>query len=217
VAFPVVAGTNTSTQASSTSHTVNLPASIAAGDLLIIFFGYNNTADDVTTPSGWTQFFNDVNGIRFYGFYKVADGGEGATVTISSSTSGASRHASYRITGYQSVPEATTSTGASATPDPPNLTPSWGAADTLWLASTHCANSTTDLAAPTNYGSIVQSAIQNSAQVGVAQRNLNAASDNPGTFTGATNSLWVAATVGVRPTAGGAAAKAKYYKQRRAA
>lgn len=202
MAFPTVAATNTSTQASSTSHTVNLPASIAAGDLLLIFFGYNNSADDVTTPSGWTQFFNVTNGGRFYAYYRVADGGEGSTVTITSGTSGISQHNSYRITGYQGTPESATALGASTTPDPPNLTPSWGADDTLWIAATHPVNSAADLTAPTNYGGLIQTA-PTSFQVGSANRQLNAASENPGTFANASNSVWEAATVAIQPAVAG--------------
>ena len=214
--FPVVAATNTSTQASSTSHTVNLPASIAAGDLLLIFFGYNNSADDVVTPSGWTQFINVSNGGRFYGYYKVADGGEGGSVSITSGSAGNSQHNSYRITGYQGTPEVATATGSSATPDPPNLAPSWGAADTLWVAAAHPVNGAADLTAPTNYGGLIQTA-PSTFHVGSATRQLNAASENPGTFGGANNSVWETATVAVRPAGAGAAAKMHNYRRRRAA
>lgn len=212
--FPVVAGTNTSTQTSATSHTVNLPASIAAGDLLIVLFGWPATADDVSTPSGWTQFMNVLNNTRLYGFYRVADGGEGSTLTVTSSSSAASRHNSYRITGYQGTLEVATATGSSTTPNPPNLAPSWGAEDTLWIAAAHNSNTTADIAAPTNYGNLLE-AFLSPFEMNSARRELNASSEDPGTFANASNAQWQAATIAIRPAAAGTASKMHQYRRRR--
>jgi hypothetical protein len=213
VTFPVVAATNTSsTGTAGTTHTVSLPASIAAGDLLLIFL-HGRDSGGVNTPgfsapSGWSTRYNTDNLGNAAGaavFYKVASGSEGASVNVTSTNNVESAHASARVTGYAGTPESgTVATGTSTTPNPPSLTPSWGALDTLWFAVAHPRNSGNDLTAPTNYGSIVQSLeAGSSTQVAFATRNLNATSDDPGTFANANNAFWFAGTIGVQPAAEG--------------
>ena len=220
--FPVVEATNTSQEAGTTSHTVSLPASIAAGDLLIILlFAYDpglGGPPDLSTPSGWTQLYDIDDAVSsLAGYYRIADGSEGASVNVVSSNNSNSVHNSYRISGFTGTPEVSArATGVSATPNPPSHTPSWGAADTLWLAITHCANTAADLTAPTNYTNIIQ-ANDGAFSTGSARRELNAASEDPGTFAGADAAVWSALTMSIQGESAGAASKMKYYKQRRAA
>jgi len=206
MAFPTVAASNTSVQSSATnSHSISLPSGIQAGDLLIIFFTYP-ISGLANALSGWTKLkeyygSGDVFGTNVY--YRVADGTEGSTVTITTTGNFQSAHASYRITGYNGNPEVSTgvtSTG-STTPDPDSLTPSGGAKDYLWIAHAGAPGAVTFSAYPTNYGSnqltIRSNSSGSAATVAVATRNLNASSEDPGTFTISGSVRWVALTVAV--------------------
>lgn len=187
----------------STSHSVNLPSDIESGDLLLVFFGLSYVST-ITFPGGWTQLFDVVypERIRSVCYYRVADGNEGDTITVTISQSNrTSAHTSYRITGYSGVPEAGTATTAlDVNPDPPSLSPSWGVLDTLWFASCSYFHPRTITAYPTNYtdgrddrGSGIGMGI------GTARRELNAVSEDPGTFTISTSTYWVANTVAIHP------------------
>ncbi len=195
MAFPVVAATNSSQVTTpGTSHACSLPAAIAAGNLLILLFSTDSTTT-VSTPAGWTLLDSATNGaIRHTSFWKTASGSEGASVTVTTGSSTNSAHRSYRITGQgASAPEhGIATTGSSTGPDSPSLTPSWGVADTLWIASTGYSSSTSINANPTNY-----TGIAGFGGDGSAWRQLNAASEDPGAFTLAATSLWVAQTIAV--------------------
>lgn len=209
MAFPVVATTNTSNQTAGTSHTVNLPASISAGDLLIVFF-VNEDDTTVTTPTGWTllkaMLETGAATNKMSIFYKVATGAEGATLSITTSSSRVSSHISYKITGYTGAPQVSTgATSTSGNPNPDSLTPSGGAKDYLWIAA--CSTRFTSGAIssyPTNYsGSNLNSRITGAlggSNVAVGTRNLNASSEDPGTFDFPTNQYWTACTIAIEPT-----------------
>jgi len=215
MAFPTLAATNNSVNSSvTTSHTVSLPASISAGDLLIFIFGLVD-AGAITTPSGWTLIRNVIERpgvsetIEFSTFYKVASGSEGASVTVTTAQSRRSAHVSYRITGYSSVPEGSTGTsGGSGSPDPDSLTPSGGTKEYMWIA---CGGNRGGgiSAAPTNYINFVATA---TTGIGVAlcTRNLSASSEDPGTFTTASGE-WCAMTIAVFPVAASGPANLKTY------
>lgn len=218
MAFPSVAGRQTSSVVTNnTSHIVSLPASIASGNLLIVVFSYGITANTISFPAGWTAITNgaaEETGGSSHGIataYRQADGSEGASITVTSSVATRSAHVVLRITGHENpatqAPEAAATNGANGNADPPNLAPTGGAKDYLWIACG--ANSHLDIytAAPTNYTDLTQTEADtgtagNSAQVGTGERQLNAASENPGAFTGA-NAVaeWAAVTIAIHPAA----------------
>lgn len=202
--FPVVETTNNSTTAvASTSHVISLPAGLASGNLLIICWSGHSAAGAPTTPTGWTELFNSAPFGTFAIYYRVSDGGEGASVTLTSASSGVSCHASYRISGYAGTPEVSSAaTGTSTNGDPGTLTPSWGTDDVLWLAAMGGigASSPTVSVAPTGYSALIANATEggiNDVLLGTAQKTANASSENPGTFTSG-STTWAAATIGVR-------------------
>lgn len=207
MAFPAVAAINGSVeQYNPTEHTVDLPANISAGDLLIVIFCCYLTAS-ITFPEGWTELFQGAGGIlvRFGACYRVADGEEGATITVTTATNVCSAHNSYRITGYSSTPEVgTMATAASTTPDPPSLSPTWGAKDTLWLAVQGNYVGWEITAYPTNYTDGRNDRTFGVYKVGIAsaRRELNAESDDPATFTQGTSSQWAANTIAIKPIVG---------------
>lgn len=217
MAFPPVAATNSGSQtANSTTHTINLPTGIAAGNLLLVFFSNDGLATaSVTTPaSGWTELGTQLmlsDSARLTVFYRVADGAEGSTITITTSATEQSTHVSYRITGQHAstVPEFASFTPGSSTsnPDPPSLNPSgWDVEDTLWIAVAAWDNNLDrdGTGYPTNYSSnqIWVDGGTGNAPIMVATRNNAAASEDPGTFTISGNEQWGAATIAVRPAAG---------------
>jgi hypothetical protein len=199
MAFPVVQATNNSTQTAATTHTVSLPAGISSGDLLIVILEVPGT---IASFTGYISLISG-RGIGFL-YYRIADGSEGATTTFTTSASTLSVHNTYRISGHQgTTPEATTAAGL----DPPSLTPTWGSADTLFIAAI-CATvifgSAGDItAAPTNYGSLIKSGELNDGvnryRAGSAVRSLTGVSDDPGTFTVSSYTDGDAFTIGVRP------------------
>lgn len=208
MAFSSVAATNTSAAtANQTSHTVDLPAGIVSGNLLIVCFSVDG-APSITWPGGWTEFFtvakNSTNKLALA--YRQADGGEASTITVTTGASQRSAHTSYRITGHEDpatqAPEGSGGgLGLDANPDPDNNTPTGGAKDYLWLAvEGHDVNRTTN-AFPTDYSNGISAVSSTGAGCGVgsAERQLNAVNEDPGTFTISASDNWVAVTVAVHP------------------
>lgn len=213
MAFPTVSTTaSTSDNDSSSPWTENLPASIAAGDLLIMVAHEANNNTALTWPAGWiviTSQDSPTGAHHMEVAYKIADGTEGATISISGG-GGTARMASaaYRITAWHGTtpPEVgTAATGTSTNPDPPTVTASWGSADNLFVAAmgqNNIGNAVT--AAPTNYSNLATGrntggTAGQSGKAALGSRQLAASNDNPGTFTCADNNQWETQTIVVRP------------------
>ncbi|KKN20429.1 hypothetical protein LCGC14_0935660 [marine sediment metagenome] len=205
-AFPVIEGSNSSRETGiPTEHTVALPAGIVSGELLLVFFSTaSGTSNAVTWPSGWTEYFevNQGTNAKLNGAYRQADGTEGASITVTTSLGRRSAHSSYRISGAEDpatqVPESSTATGLSTDGDPPSLTPTGGSKDYLWFAAIGISADDSAMGAPTNYANLLNQATANPS-LGSADRSLNAASEDPGTFT-SINASWAVATVAVHPS-----------------
>jgi hypothetical protein len=215
MAFPTYESvTDTGFASSVTSMPINMPATVNSGDLLIALSSTRN-APTWTKPSGW----NDISTIaqagggsvgKLSGFYKIADGTEGGT-TPTWTASGVTTAAwiTIRISGWHGTtpPEATTASGDATNANPPSLTPSWGADNTLWLAiaSNSATGETTGFtAAPTNYLNLHSNGASSggsTCNVASSTRSLNASSEDPGTFTPNSNRFWAAATIAIRPAA----------------
>jgi hypothetical protein len=216
MAFPTIATTNNGNDTSGTSHTVNLPASIASGDLLIAIFASDGSTAH-TWPSGWDQAANNLIGtttstdVTLSAKQRVADGSEGSTITVTTGASEWTAHITLRITGWHgtTAAEAGTATGSSATANPPSLNPTnWDVEDTLWVACACNDTGGTDnddiTAHPSSYTGIqIVTAGTNAGGVCLAasQRNNATAAEDPGTYTAPTTEAWVAGTIGVRPAA----------------
>lgn len=225
MAFPTVAARNSGeTSTVATSHTINLPTSISANQLLILKVDYAVTGNSVDlTGSGFTAITNgaaenvagSTHGI--FTAYRWTDGTEGSTVSVATSVATRVGHQTLRITGAENpstqAPEAAASTVANNPPDPPNLTPTGGAKDYLWIACGGQTYSDTNHqvnAAPSNYTDLT--AISNASQGAgfctgaTAERQLNASSENPGVFGTvgtATTGESAMVTIAVHPSSGG--------------
>jgi hypothetical protein len=136
----------------------------------------------------------------------VADGTEGATITITLGTSRILVGICYRITGAVGLAVSTIATGSGSQPDSSNLTDILTSArDVLWLTLGGCDDAETLTNAPTNY---VNGTLQASTATGTggctifgASRQLNAASENPGAWTLGSTSIWMAWTVALSDAA----------------
>lgn len=202
--FPQVQSiTVTEDTVSSTSHAIAMPATVNAGDLLLVF---TRTGGAINShPGGWTLLHSHtVTPI----YAKVSDGTEGGTsITIGTSSSSTSAAQVYRITGWwgtlsTGVERAASSVVSSNTPDPPLLNPAeWGAEDTLWITVALTSSSSITINSyPANYTNGTFS-IATFNGVATARRELNAASEDPGTYTISFSTTWLAFTVAIRPAA----------------
>lgn len=215
-AFPVVAATTSSESSATSSHTVNLPSGISSGHLLTIHITCRNSTLPITFPAGWTQIGSDYTsgGVASShninaDYYRIADGGEGATITVTTGGGGnACASVSNRITGHHasSAPEGGTPASAtSANPNPPSLSPSWGAEDTLWIARAGVVGTRTTSVYPYPDGNAnIQSSGSNTVTLTYCEQDENASSDDPGTFTVSLSDNWAAQTIAIRPAAAAA-------------
>lgn len=215
--FPSVASSST-TSGTSSGISVTLPSGVTSGDLLVLIAGFDGSGGSETQDpdifvqeAGWTRASMSHAGRVCSGavFWKVATGSDAATVDLQYNVFGEVGNViALRITGHGSEVEATAAieSGTSTTPDPPSITPSWGAADTLWIAAAVVDNGTkTFTADPSGYSGGVE---LGSTSAGVAVRSVtkaaNAASENPGSFTINFADQWNAFTIAVKPAGGGA-------------
>jgi len=215
LAAPAVASvTETAFGTDTTVHYVDMPATVNAGDLLIVLFT-NDGSTTVTTPGGWTQLAsNDNTAVRCSAYYKIALGDEdGTTVNFITSASEQAAAQVYRITNWHGTtpPEiSTAATGTSTMLDPASLDPAgWDVADTLWMAvaGQDLGYQTGSTAYPAYYtdgtSTLSSSGGTGSCRIHSARRVLAAASENPGAFTitawPPVYEEWVAFTIAVRP------------------
>jgi hypothetical protein len=172
-----------------------LPASINSGDLLLAFMG--STAGNIS-GGGWAS----VGANQLAIWKKTADGTEdGTTNTVTYDSTCRFAALVYCIRGWNSVSISAFNTSITT----PDCAPGLGAKDFLWLSCTKAIGyPVTYDAAPTNYlnKTSVESGTSGSVvNIGVATRELNAASENPAddwTLTGSTSNLRTV-TLGIEP------------------
>lgn len=208
-----IANTNTySLNSASTSHDINLPSGISAGNLVLIFACKNNTAETISDPSGFTLLLDKDNNDNFLIWGKIATGSEGATVNTTLSSGQRMAAVSYLITGNRNglssseIAISSAVDASTATPDPPNHTPSWGSAENLWIALSFASDGgytyTQGSGNPTNYTlGELNSTVSTGNGCGVltASRLLTASSEDPGAFTTVTARNRSTYTLAIRP------------------
>lgn len=222
---------SSTTSPASTTHTFpNLTslrggAGPQSGDLLIaIIVQYGSTVSNAQFSS-WGASFNELlddslttgTGVGALGIArKTAAGTESGTFTVTSAQSFKSVQFLMRIPAGEwhgtTIPEAqaaSRATGAAANPG--SFSPSWGADDTLWIAvGGQTETSTTGSPpiitnSPTNYsGDLIVARVADAVgdiTAGVGFRQLNAASDDLGTWTGSNfnRGNGIATVIAVRP------------------
>lgn len=221
MAFPTVAATQTSsgTNVSGTSHSLSYPSGVSSGDLLVGVVaarnGLNGQTPGVSWPAGWTEigeFNNTNNNVRpaVSVAYRVADGTESGSASITTAVSCWFAGVMYRITGADTttnLPDVTgafTGTGEFSTSlDPPSHTAAI-TDDNLWLAAVSFNVLSHTLSSyPTGYSNGQNTRSGTSGNQGVmvaaAEKTANAASDNPSAFAISAGALCGVATVAVYP------------------
>ena len=215
MAFPVVLSlTSTVDSSSGSADVADMPATVNSGDLLVAFM-YSNVNNTHTAATGWTKIGESASNAtvrRVSVHAKSADGTEGGGTATFGHTSGSdvALFYVYRIqTGTWSGNALATAVQAgfdnstsSGDPDPPSLSPSYGAADTLWLiGGKGSVFGGTTVTPPTGYTDSSIISVSNFYQLSTARRELNASSEDPGVLDHATNSAWIGATVAIEPAA----------------
>lgn len=214
MAFPKVVGIVASRTASdSTSHTVNLPAFLAADDILLSVWTSDSTGT-VSYPGGWTLGNNGTVGGEARGAVAwmrvVGDEGwddAGNTISVTTANSDQASAITIAIRGAHTSTDpafGTQAAVASSTPDPNSLDPSgWATEETLWLVTAGWDLGTTRISDfPSGWGMQSTARSANSAAgcgVAVAALPSEVASIDPGVFTFPLSSLVIMSTIGVRP------------------
>lgn len=150
-----------STAGNRTSHTVQVPATVQAGDVLLLTLTTNSTTSTINDAvAGWTLLESrDGSGIRSRLWSKVATGadtGANVTVTTSALAKSVASIAAYRSTG--AAPSVSASeVGGSDTSGSSHTTPAVDVANPgSWLVSLWAEKSSTDPITWTLPGSVTQ-------------------------------------------------------------
>ncbi len=203
--FPTIETTNSGTTAGSSTHAINMPAGIEAGDLLIVFFG-TDSSNTITNWGGFTELGQESNGsANFFAVgYKVAVGSDTLTLTVSD-TNEPGAHAIYRISGWDSgqIPElSTVAEGSDAYPNPTVLDPTGAAKDFLWILAAGWDRDRSVSAWNANFALNrlnESSGGSGGTCIGVSARKENVATKDPGSMTISSADTWIAWTVAVHP------------------
>jgi hypothetical protein len=231
VTFPTTPTTGANTLLASvqgtatTTHTFGSLTTLdnASGDLLIaviVLYQASGTANAFSSwGGGFTEFGDSASAtnpsMAMGCAYKISDGTETGTFTVTSSISGRSAMFLMSVKNWHgtTVPEVAFSAATTTTAqDPPSLNPAgWDTEDTLWIAV--AAGGQTSLtgswggitSAPTNYTNYAESSIAGgdavgACQIAVAFRGNAVSAENPGSFTTDTSpEIERAATIAIRP------------------
>jgi len=211
MAFPQVATTNTSSEDSNTqSHSVSLPASISAGDLLLVFF-VSDSVESISWPVGWNEIFDDSSGGAYTCTLAVAwrkaDGNESSTITVTTGSDETSAHISFRITGAidptTTPPDVSVNAGGTDdSPNPASLTASDGSQEYLWIAVEGNDDDDTTTGYPSNYGDNQTTKVSGSSSgpnIAVATRENETETEDAGAFSLSAAEQWHAITLAIHP------------------
>jgi hypothetical protein len=196
--------------------TVNLPASIASGDLLIFYGRTHGAANFNGVASGWTSLVqndaSDASDDWSSIWYRWADGSEGATLSVDMTSTTRGAAIVWRITNAENplvqAPQlSSVAVGTGANADPPGITPTGGSKDYLFLAVAGMDGETQSYTVQAGYGNL---ATANSGTSGTpggnvrlagSSRQLTAATEDPAAFTSsAPTSAWSAWTIAIHPS-----------------
>ena len=216
MAFPVVESTATTPRTGAeTTSPVTYPATVSP-NALIVCIARVAVAGAIGWPGGWTELVedssdasDDVTAIA----YKTAVGDEDGTTFNVTHGDGKSAYIVYSITGAadpasQAPQLSAVAVGTSTAPDPAALTPTGGAKDYLWLwlggwegeQTSPPANNPTNYTNPLGASTAAAGAATGNCRVASARRDLNAASEDPPSWTISASDDWSAWTMAVHPT-----------------
>ena len=201
---PVVETTAiTETAGALSNHPITMPSGIAVGDLIVVIFSVEAaptiSVDTGVSGSNWTlesQVSDAGSKVTGVIARKVAEGSDALELDTSLSEAGSA--IAYRISGASAL-DFSSASGTGSPPNPPSHTPSGGSDNYLWMATSSTKRGDVT-GAPTNYSNLIATdVVGNGGETATATRELEATSDDPGTFTIAANRDWVAFTIAIPP------------------
>lgn len=209
-----------------TAHSVDYPATVNAGDLLIIIFACDaNIA--ITAPAGYTTLDDEaLAGAGHIGIYaKVAAGTEGGgTENLQTAASEEGCSQIFRISGWggtiaTDIDIAAPVAESTTTPDPPSVTAGWGADTNLFIAIVGAANDDAiATGGPSSWTNLLtvraNSGINDSPSIHTARLASSNAAENPGTFTLDESETCESFTLVIKPSAAAAGNIGIHLKQR---
>lgn len=126
-----VASITDSSDTTGTNHTVSLPGTVAGQLLLVLTESRANVA--IGWPAGYTEFLAEGAAssiVDFAAAYRVADGGEGASIVVTTSLSRSTATMVFLINNHNAGTNAPDGAQAVSTGfNPPSLDPSWADAE----------------------------------------------------------------------------------------
>jgi hypothetical protein len=202
-AYPVLASVDFN-EDPSPPHNAIMPATVNAGDLLLILMTLGTGGTPNGTPSGWTQLISG----NFFGFYKWADGTEdSAPITVGFTASAADPGFTVlRVTGADTARNPSASVNVEnniLNPNPPAVTASWGAASNLFIVYMGSSSASTTLGSyPSGYALYQETNGAADTKSFVAAKQSILATDDPGNFAvgGSTVALMRTFTIAVKGT-----------------
>lgn len=219
MAFPniIQASTYVFDASNKTDHEVTRPSGLTIGNTLVMAVSVDGGGRTIImTADGFTE-LGEVSGSNTVnvGYLKI-DGTEPTTFTITINNVQTMSAVVYEIANAAdpdvTAPEQTGATGASATPDPPNHTPSGGLDDYLWLAfAGFDIGSTTrtldNFPSNMTHASPAEQAAVGGTTISVGMAGdahaLAASSFNPNAFGMNESDAWACATISISPGVAG--------------
>lgn len=209
---PTVGSLNTTAATSSSGGlSINMPASISAGDLLMAFAA-NDTSVSWSASAGWEKIDDGANGSAVQGacWAKIAAGSDTLTITGEANDIAVVTiripAAQHGVTDVTTITKGTAATGSSNAPNGPNCNPGTSG---KWLWLTYYAADDDDDTAmwwPVEGAPVAQvksATGTSSCQVGVAYRWLEASSYDPSAFALSASEEWRAQTFAIPAAASG--------------
>lgn len=214
MSFPTIGNSQVDDGAATTAPDVLLPDNIAADDLLLILFVNDGAGSDpvatVTFPdftqisTTQTTIFDD----RVTLLKKKATGSEGTNIVGTLSASEAFVAITVRIPAAQWSGDiddiqggSSNSNGGAATtaPDPPTVTPSYGAEDTLWIVGGVWNDNTAINSYPYSSNNIIKQRASE-CSIAICTNELNATSLNPPAYSISLAQRCMGFTIAIRPS-----------------
>lgn len=217
MAFPVVEeAIESATNNAGSSHAVDLPTA-TAGQLLLIILDKGSTSATINDHASLTELLDEASANGLYIAYRWMDGTEPSTYTLTSSANTRTARIAYRISGAENpatqAPQiGSTSSGTSATPDPPASASPGSTKDFLFIAFYGAAGEEADDdtwsdTPPTNFTptpprqkACGTAGTNLGGMIAAAERQLNTGSAlDPGTFAKDASAAWRAQTILIHP------------------
>lgn len=185
--------------------TITYPSGIVSGDMIILQIGARFSGATFTPPSGWTKLAEYNANASMAIIYLIAGSSLSGTFDVVLSSSQAASWMCYRVSAplgakLDTFKISAAATGSSNQPNSPSLTSSSAVSEILWLSLFGADPTPVSVTGwPADYSSFTLDHNTGglSPTVGVAAREIDSATQDPGAFTISASRQWVAFTVAI--------------------